>query len=90
MKKLLEYIVKSIVDSPDEVKVIDSKGEYEETILNLSVAEEDMGKVIGKEGKIIKAIRTIIRILAIKNGERVNINLVEIEPKVEKKDLPSQ
>jgi len=90
MKKLLEYIVESIVDNKEKVKVTETKGEYNETILNLSVAEEDMGKVIGKEGKIIKAIRTIVRILAIKNGERVTINLEEKLPKAEKTDLPSQ
>lgn len=89
MKDLLEHIVTSIVDKPDEVKIDESKDETGETIFNLSVAAEDMGKIIGKEGKIIKAIRTVIRVLAIKKGERVTINLEDKEPKVSETDLPS-
>lgn len=79
MKDLLEEIVKSIVDKPEEVKIEEHEDTVEGTILTLSVAPEDMGKVIGKEGKIIKAIRTVIRVLAIKNGKRVTINLLDVE-----------
>lgn len=82
MKDLLEYIVKSIVDKPEEVKIKESLDEFGGVKLSLSVDTDDMGKVIGKEGKIIKAIRTIVRILAIKNGKRVNIELEEKEPKI--------
>lgn len=84
MKDLLEYIVKSIVDKPDEVKTEESANELGDVVLKLSVAEEDMGKVIGREGKIIKALRTIIRIVAIKNGKRV---LIELEEKGERSAL---
>lgn len=97
MKDLLMYIVKAIVDNKEEVKIEESADPVEGVILNLSVAEEDMGKVIGKEGKIIKAIRTIVRILAIKEGKRVTVNLEDKNPppeksetKVPQKDLPAQ
>lgn len=90
MKELLEQIVKSIVDKPEEVKISEEDGEYGEVILKLSVSDKDMGKVIGKGGKIIKAIRTIVRILAIKNNKRVNIDLEDKNPPtVEKTDQPS-
>ncbi len=89
MKKLLEHIVKSIVDKQEKVKVEESKGEHGEVILKLSVAQEDMGKVIGKGGKIIKAIRTIIRILAIKSGVGVSIELEDKVATNQKKDHPA-
>lgn len=77
MKEMLEYIVKSIVDNKEEVKIGESINEAGEIILKVSVSESDMGKIIGKEGKVIKAIRTIIRILAIKEGKRVTVDLEE-------------
>ena len=76
MKNLLEFIIKSLVDKPDEVKV-DLSEKDGEIILTFSVNKEDMGKVIGKDGKIIKPIRTIIRARSIKEGKRVEINLEE-------------
>lgn len=76
MKKLLEFIVCSLVDNPKKVKVSLSEQE-QESILSFSVAAEDMGKVIGKGGKIIKAIRTLIRTRAIKEGKRIQIVLEE-------------
>jgi len=88
MKELLDYIVTKIVEKPEEVKITETEDETGTVILNLSVAEEDMGKVIGKEGKIIKSIRTIIRILAIKNGKRVIVNLEDKNPRVSQTDLP--
>lgn len=89
MKKLLEYIVKSIVDKEKEVKVEEEEENPGEIILKLSVAQEDMGKVIGRGGKIIKAIRTIVRILAIKNSQKVTIELEDKLPKTQEKDYPS-
>ena len=76
MKSLLKFIVKSIVDKPDEVKLQEEKGEGFVN-LKLSVAQEDMGKVIGKKGKIIKAIRTLMKVPAIKQNLRVNVELQE-------------
>lgn len=97
MKDLLEYIIKSIVDKKEEVKITEGVDAEGGVLLTISVAEDDMGKVIGKEGKIIKAVRTIIRILAIKEGKRVTVNLEEKNPPREKtiimdgqKDLPAQ
>lgn len=79
MKSLLEYLVKSIVDNPKQVKVEEEKGEGFVS-LKLSVAQEDMGKVIGKKGKIIKALRTLLKVPAIKQNLRVNVELQEATP----------
>ena len=76
MKKLLEYIITSTVDHPENVE-IEEKATEEEVLLKLSVHPEDMGKVIGKGGKIIRAIRQLTQILAIKEKKRFNIELVE-------------
>jgi predicted RNA-binding protein YlqC (UPF0109 family) len=76
MKELLETIAKSLVDYPDEVRV--NEVESEKTIiLELSVAKEDMGKVIGKQGRIAKAIRTVIKAAAIKENVRVAVEIVQ-------------
>jgi len=76
MKKALEFIIASIVDKPEEVKITESE---ENNVINFSieVAKEDMGKIIGKNGKIIKAIRNVMKIPAIKQEKRIFINLVE-------------
>ena len=74
MKKLLEFLVKSIVDSPQDVSV-EEKGEVDELILNLKVNPDDIKIVIGKEGKTIRALREIIKIKAIKEKQRVRINV---------------
>lgn len=76
MKELLEFIIKSLVDNPQKVKVNQEEKEGE-IILNFSVAQEDMGKVIGKGGKIIKSVRNLLRAKAIKEGKRVQIVLEE-------------
>lgn len=76
MKELLETIAKSLVDYPDEVRV--NEVESEKTIiLELSVAKEDMGKVIGKQGRIAKAIRTVIKAAAIKENVRVAVEIIQ-------------
>jgi len=77
MKDTLIFIVKSIVDNEKEVSVEEKE---EEGVLNLivTVDKEDMGKVIGKEGKVIRAIRNIMKIKAMKHGVRINISLAEI------------
>lgn len=79
MKVLLEYLVKSIVDEPNQVQVEEEKGEGFVN-LKLSVAKEDMGKVIGKKGKIIKAIRTLLKVPAVKQNLRINLDLEEAAP----------
>lgn len=77
MKDLLEYLVKEIVKNPQEVTVEEKTEENGLVNLSLIVAPEDMGQVIGKGGRIIRALREVVRILAFKQGKKVNIELVE-------------
>lgn len=79
MKKLLLDIVNSIVDNPEKVKLEESTDAEGTINFTLTVAPEDMGKIIGKEGRVIKSIRNIIRIPAIKQNKRVNLELTEQE-----------
>ena len=75
MKELLEYLAKSLVDNPDEVQV--KLLESEKTVvLELRVSPEDMGKIIGKQGRIAQAIRTVIRAAAVKEGKRVVVEII--------------
>jgi len=77
-QEFVEYVVKEIVSKPDAVNVvrsIDEKG----VLLELTVDAEDMGVVIGKEGKTAKSIRTLLRVLGAKNDSRVNLKIVEPE-----------
>jgi len=78
MKKLLEFIIKSIVDNPKDVKITETKDPSGILLLNLKVNQEDMGKVIGKEGNIIKAVRNVLRIKATKENLRFALELTEI------------
>jgi predicted RNA-binding protein YlqC (UPF0109 family) len=75
-KDLVEYIVKSLVDNPDQVNVNVVEGE-KSTILELKVADEDVGKVIGKQGRIAKAIRTILSASATKGGKRAVLEILD-------------
>lgn len=75
MKELLVYLAKSLVDSPDNVQVNEVQGERS-TILELKVAPDDMGKVIGKQGRIAQALRTIVNAAAVKDGKRVMIEIM--------------
>jgi hypothetical protein len=75
MKELIEYIAKAIVDKPEEVKVTEEKTESG-VILKLQVAPEDTGKVIGKEGRIAKAMRTLLRVAAIRKGTRATLEII--------------
>ncbi|MGI6669327.1 MAG: KH domain-containing protein [Acetivibrionales bacterium] len=76
MKELLEAIARSLVDYPDEV-VVNEVDEGNTVILELKVAKEDMGKVIGKQGRIAKAIRTVVKAAAIKENVRVAVEIVQ-------------
>lgn len=69
MKELLTYIARNLVDHPDAVSVTEHKGESE-TVLELRVAPEDMGKVIGRQGRIAKEIRTLMRSVAQRQGHQ--------------------
>ena len=78
MKQVLFDIVTSIVNNPDKV-VIDEKVSGDTTVLNLMVDESDLGKVIGKQGRIAKAIRTVVKAVANSNGKRVIVDISENE-----------
>jgi predicted RNA-binding protein YlqC (UPF0109 family) len=75
MKELVEYIAKSIVNLPDAVVVTEETGE-QGIILKLQVADEDKGRVIGKQGRIAEAMRTLIRVKAAKSGTRATLEIV--------------
>jgi predicted RNA-binding protein YlqC (UPF0109 family) len=75
LKELVEIIAKSLVDNPDMVQVNEIAGE-QSIILELKVAQEDMGKVIGKQGRIAKAIRTVVKAAAIKENKRVVVEII--------------
>ena len=75
MKELVEYIARAIVDNPDQVRIIEEPGEDDRVILKLEVAQEDKGKVIGKQGRIAAALRTVTKAAAAKRGHRVMVNV---------------
>jgi predicted RNA-binding protein YlqC (UPF0109 family) len=75
MKGLVEYIAKSIVTMPDAV-VVSEETNSDGTILKLQVAPEDRGRVIGKQGRVAQAMRTLLRIAAIREGVRVQLEIV--------------
>ncbi|MFZ5988450.1 MAG: KH domain-containing protein [Bacillota bacterium] len=76
MKELLEMIAKALVDYPDEVYVNEVEGE-KSIILELKVSKDDMGKVIGKQGRIAKAIRTVVKAAAVKENKRVSVEILQ-------------
>ena len=76
MKELLEYIAKSLVDYPDDVSVTEVDGE-QSTVLELRVNDADMGKVIGKQGRIAKSIRAVIKAAAGKGNKKVVVEIVQ-------------
>lgn len=76
MKELVEYIAKALVDNPDQVEVTEVESDRS-SIIELRVAPEDMGKVIGKQGRIAKAIRTVVGAAAVRQNKRVMVEIVE-------------
>ena len=76
MKELLETVAKALVDYPEEVSVNEVEGE-KSIILELKVAKDDMGKVIGKQGRIAKAIRTVMKAAAVKEDKRVSVEILQ-------------
>ena len=75
MKELLLYIARSLVDHPDQVSVTELEGE--ETVLELRVAPEDMGKVIGRPGRIAREIRAVVKAVAQRQGKKVSVDIVD-------------
>ena len=76
MKDLLLYIAKNLVEHPDEVTVTEKQG-TDELTLELHVAPDDMGKVIGRQGRIAKEIRILMRSVAQRSGKRVSVEIVD-------------
>ena len=76
MKEFIEYIVKNLVDNPDEVSVVEIEG-TRTTVYELRVGEGDLGKVIGKEGKTVRSIRTILSAAAARQGKRAVLEILE-------------
>lgn len=76
MTKLVEAIAKSLVDSPDEVVVTETEGR-QGTVIELRVAPDDMGKVIGKQGRIAKALRTVVKAAAIRENKKVTVEIIK-------------
>ena len=72
MKELVEFIVKAIVNKPDEVVITEEQSEGG-VLLKLQVDSEDMGRVIGKQGRVVQAMRTLLRVMAAKEGTRVEL-----------------
>jgi len=75
VKELVEYIAKSLVDDPSQVQVTEVE-RGPSTILELAVAQEDMGRVIGKDGRVANAMRVLVRVMASRQGKRVNLDIV--------------
>ncbi len=88
-QQFLEYVIKSLVDNPNDVKInrtVDEMG----VLLTLSVNKDDMGKVIGRSGATAKAIRTVLRVVGMKNDARVNLKIEEPEgsERAESRSMP--
>ena len=75
MKELLLYVAKNLVDHPEAVTVTEIEGET--TVLELRVAPEDMGKVIGRQGRIAKEIRTVVKSVAQRIGKKVSVEIID-------------
>jgi len=75
MKELLEYLVRALVDDPDQVEINPVEGERA-VIFEVKVAPDDMGKVIGKQGKIANALRTVLKAAATREGKKVSVEIV--------------
>lgn len=76
MKEVLEIIAKALVDNPDMVNITEVNNEDNSITLELRVAENDMGKVIGKQGRIAKALRTVVKAAASRENKKVSVDIV--------------
>jgi predicted RNA-binding protein YlqC (UPF0109 family) len=77
MKEFIEYIAKHLVDNPDSVEIDESVQEDKKIVLSLRVKPEDVGKVIGKQGKTAQAMRTLLTAIAAKDGKRAILEIVD-------------
>ena len=76
MKELLTYIVQSLVDNPDKV-VVDEKATERETVFEVRVADGDMGKVIGRQGRIVRQIRVLMKAVGQRQGKKVSVEILD-------------
>jgi predicted RNA-binding protein YlqC (UPF0109 family) len=76
VKELLEFLARSLVDHPEQVKVEETETGGE-VLLRLTVAKEDVGKVIGKQGRIARALRTVVKASAVKDGKQATVEIVD-------------
>jgi uncharacterized protein len=74
-KELVEYVARSLVDDPESVRVEETR-DRDGIVLELHVAEDDMGKVIGRNGSVAKALRTLLKVTAAREGEPVSLEIV--------------
>ena len=76
MKELLTYIVQNLVDNPDQVSVVEREADSE-TVFEVRVADGDMGKVIGRQGRIVKEIRILMKAVAQRKGRKVSVEIMD-------------
>ena len=76
MKELIEYIAKAIVSAPEGVKVTEETDDKDVLVVKLEVAPDDKGRVIGRQGRVAEAMRTLLRVVATKEGVRVRLEIV--------------
>tara|TARA_B100001750_G_scaffold121987_1_gene96809 strand:- start:22511 stop:22741 length:231 start_codon:yes stop_codon:yes gene_type:complete len=76
MKDLVEYVVKSIAMNPDDVKVTEIDQDDGTLVLQLEVADDDKGRVIGRQGRVAQSIRMLLRVMAVKQGKRATLEII--------------
>ena len=76
MKELIEYIAKSLASNPDMVNVTEESNDEGQVLLKLEVAEEDKGKIIGRQGRVAEAMRVLLRVRAVKEDTRASLEIV--------------
>lgn len=76
MKELVRVIIEALVDQPDKIEITETEGK-QTIIIEIKVAQEDMGKVIGKQGRIAKAMRTVVKSAAMRDNKKVIIEIVD-------------
>ncbi len=77
MKDFLQFLISKIVEKPEELEIAEATNEYGEIMLDIKAPSEQIGMIIGKRGKIIQAIRALVKILAVKENARVRVNVLE-------------
>jgi predicted RNA-binding protein YlqC (UPF0109 family) len=75
VEELLAYLARQLVDRPDEVRVEAHEADDGRLVISLHVASEDLGKVIGKQGRIARALRTVVKAAAVRSGQRVHVEI---------------